>query len=87
MAYLSKDLSVAWYANGTTGWHYTTADTAAQVLAPGYFNAAADMLRVGDTITTNTDTAGKPGCMLLHVSKCDSNTATVEPMLSTASAA
>lgn len=83
MAYLSKDLSVAWYANGHTGWHYTTADTTAQVLAPGYFNAAADMFRTGDTITCNTDTADKPACMLLHVAEAKSGVVTVEVMVST----
>jgi hypothetical protein len=58
MAYLSKNLSVLAYANGFTLWHYTTADTAASVDSAGYFNAAADMLRVGDIIVANVDTAG-----------------------------
>ncbi len=58
MAYLSKNLSVLAYANGFTLWHYTTADTAATVDSSGYFNAAADMLRVGDIIVANVDTGG-----------------------------
>lgn len=54
MAYASKDLSVLAYANGFTLWHYTTADLAADVDTSGYFNDAADMLRVSDIIVANT---------------------------------
>jgi hypothetical protein len=53
MAYLSKDLSVLAYANGFTLWHYMTADAAAAVDTAGYFNDAADMLRVGDMMLAN----------------------------------
>ncbi|MEI6559983.1 MAG: hypothetical protein WCO00_16415 [Rhodospirillaceae bacterium] len=56
MAYLSKNLSVLAYANGFTLWHYTTPDAATTVDSAGYFNAAADMVRVGDMILANTDT-------------------------------
>ncbi|RAU23809.1 hypothetical protein CU669_01595 [Paramagnetospirillum kuznetsovii] len=58
MAYQSKDLSVLAYANGFTLWHYTTADVAATVDTSGYFNAASTMLRLGDIIVANVDTAG-----------------------------
>jgi hypothetical protein len=58
MAYQSKDLSVLAYANGFTLWHFTTADAAATVDASGYFNGASTMLRVGDIIIANVDTAG-----------------------------
>ncbi|OAN50159.1 hypothetical protein A6A04_01745 [Paramagnetospirillum marisnigri] len=58
MAYLSKDLSVLAYANGFTLWHYTTADVANTMDTEGYFNAASTMLRVGDIIVANVDTAG-----------------------------
>ncbi|HLT75939.1 MAG TPA: hypothetical protein VKZ87_01025 [Ferrovibrio sp.] len=54
MAYSSKTLSVLGYANGFTLWHYATPDPAASVDTSGYFNAAADMLRVGDFILANT---------------------------------
>lgn len=57
MAYQSKDLSVLAYANGFTLWHYTTADSATTVDTIGYFNAASTMLRVGDIIVANVDTA------------------------------
>lgn len=60
MAYTSKDLSVLAYANGFTLWHYTTNDIATDVDTAGYFNDAADMLRVGDIIVANVDTAGAP---------------------------
>jgi hypothetical protein len=58
MAYMSRNLSVLAYANGFTLWHYTTDDKV--VDTEGYFNAAANMLRVGDIIITNMDTAGTP---------------------------
>ena len=58
MAYQSKDLSVLAYANGFTLWHFTTADSATTVDTSGYFNAASTMLRVGDIIVANVDTAG-----------------------------
>ncbi len=60
MAYQAKNLSVIGYANGFTLWHYTTPDAAAAVDTAGYFNAAADMLRVGDFIFANCATGGSP---------------------------
>jgi hypothetical protein len=60
MAYASKDLSVLAYANGFTLWHFTTVDLGTDVDTSGYFNDASDMLRVGDIIVANTDTAGTP---------------------------
>jgi hypothetical protein len=57
-AYIAKDLSVLAYANSFTLWHYTTVDSA--VTGTGYFNNAADMLRVGDLIIANIDTDGTP---------------------------
>ncbi len=67
MAYQSKDLSVLAYANGFTLWHYTTADAANTVDTSGYFNAASTMLRVGDIVVANVDTAGtmKAGLFLV----------------------
>jgi hypothetical protein len=68
MAYLSKNLSVLAYANGFTLWHYTTPDTAAVVDTAGYFNAASEMLRVGDMIFANVETGGtmKGGIFLVN---------------------
>ena len=57
MAYTSKHLSVLAYANGFTLGHYGTTDNAVDVDTTGYFNPAADMLRVGDMIIGNVDTA------------------------------
>lgn len=58
MAFLTSNLSVLAYANNFTLWHYTTEDAA--VTGSGYFNDAADMLRVNDLIITNIDTADTP---------------------------
>ena len=60
MAYSPHNLSVLAYANGFTLWHYTSADDSSSVDTTGYFNGAADMLRVGDMILANVDTAGTP---------------------------
>lgn len=56
MAYTPTDLSVLAYANNFTLWHYVTTDDA--VTGAGYFNKAADMLRVNDLIIANVDTDG-----------------------------
>ncbi|TVR81917.1 MAG: hypothetical protein EA405_07910 [Rhodospirillales bacterium] len=60
MAYNSRNLSVLAYANGFTLWHYSTPDPATTVDTTGYFNAAADMFRVGDMILANVNTAATP---------------------------
>jgi hypothetical protein len=60
MAFKSRNLSVLAYANGFTLWHYTTPDPAADVDTAGYFNDAADMVRVGDMVLANVDTDGTP---------------------------
>ena len=69
MAYKSRDFSIVQYANGFTLWHYTTTDAAENVGAPGYFNDAADMMRVGDMILVNADTDGLHSAGQLHVQK------------------
>ena len=67
MAYDATNLSVLAYANGFTLWHYATTDTAADVDTAGYFNPAADMLRVGDMVLANVDTDGTPGAGIFLV--------------------
>ncbi|WP_042696234.1 hypothetical protein [Azospirillum sp. B506] len=69
MAYASKDLSVLAYANGFTLWHYTTHDGATDVDTAGYFNGAADLLRVGDMLLANCAVGGStPATGVLVVS-------------------
>lgn len=58
MAFERKNLSSLAYANGFTLYHYSTTDTAAVVDTEGYFNAAADQLRIGDRIMATVDTDG-----------------------------
>lgn len=53
MAYTPENLSALAYANGFTLWHYKTADTSGLVDTSGYFNEAANMLRVGDFVFIN----------------------------------
>ncbi len=56
MSFKASDLSVLAYANNFTLWHYTTIDD--DVTTAGYFDKAADMLRVNDLIIANVDTDG-----------------------------
>ncbi len=58
MAYNPANLSALAYANGFTLWHYKTPDLATTVDTTGYFNQAANMLRVGDFVFANTNTGG-----------------------------
>lgn len=67
MAYNPSKLSVLAYANGFTLWHYSTEDTADAVDTAAYFNKAADMLRAGDMILVNVNTAGTPSAGLFVV--------------------
>lgn len=80
MAYQSKDLSVLAYANGFTLWHYATPDAAATVGANGYFNAAADMLRVGDILIANLAVSGSPKAGLFLVSTASGGVVDVNDM-------
>lgn len=50
MAFLSKNLTLV--AGASFGlWHYrSTTDTAAVIVASGYFNTASTALRVGDRV-------------------------------------
>ena len=68
MAFQSKDLSVLAYANGFTLWHYTTPDAAIDVDTQGYFNSAADMVRVGDMVLANVDSDGAPASGIFLIS-------------------
>jgi len=80
MAYLSKDLSVLAYANGFTLWHYATTDSAATIDTNGYFSPAADMLRAGDIIIANLETAGTQKAGLFFVRQAGSGTVDVADM-------
>ena len=48
LAFAIRDLSVLAYANGFTLWHYKTSWH--NINAPGFFDAASDMMAVGDLI-------------------------------------
>ncbi len=80
MAFQSKDLSVLAYANGFTLWHYTTEDTSAVVDSEGYFNAATDMVRVGDMVMANVDTDGTPASGIFLINGNTSGTVDVADM-------
>lgn len=75
MAFTSSDLSVLAYANNFTLWHYTSAD--ADITTAGYFNNAADMLRVNDLIIGNIDTGGTPTTQFYIVTANDGSAVTI----------
>ena len=52
-------------------------DTAAEVDTEGYFDAASDMLRVGDMILANVDTDGTPGAGIYLVNAVAAGTVDV----------
>lgn len=65
-----QKLSVLAYANGFTLWHYRNdADSRASMLAAGYFDTSAHLLRRGDMLITRCSDA----FTILHVT---SNTGT-----------
>jgi len=68
MAFDASNLSALAYANGFTLWHYKTSDAATAVRATGYFNASANMLRVGDMVLANVaggDAVGESGIFVV----------------------
>lgn len=77
MAFKASDLSVLAYANNFTLWHYTTVDNTATIEGAGYFNNAADMLRVNDLMIINIDTDGTPATKFYIVTGNDGTTVTV----------
>jgi hypothetical protein len=68
MAFAVRNFSVLSYGNDFSLWHYLaqgtpaiTKNTLAEVLTPGFFDAAADMPNVGDMIMVS---AGDDGALL-----------------------
>ena len=53
-----RNLSVLSYAQGFTSWHYRHKGALAEVLAPGFFNPAADMLADGDMMMISANKSG-----------------------------
>ena len=75
MSFTASDLSVLAYANNFTLWHYVTADDA--VTGGGYFNSAANMLRVNDLIIANVDTNGEPATVCYVVTANTGSSVTI----------
>ncbi len=82
MAFQNKDLSVLAYANGFTSWHYITADAPTEVIAPGYFNGAADLMRAGDLLTINAGYGAAPANFMLSVTSNSQGVPVVAPLWS-----
>jgi N-acetylmuramic acid 6-phosphate (MurNAc-6-P) etherase len=60
MAFTPASLTRLAGASGVSLWHYSTADSAADVNTAGYFNSAANMLGLNDVIIAVTSTGGTP---------------------------
>ena len=60
MAFDAANLTRLAGGSGVSLWHYTTADTIATVNTAGYFNNAANMVKLNDVIIAVTSTGGTP---------------------------
>lgn len=79
MSFAIRNLSVLAYAQGFTLWHYRAgAARIAEIIAPGFFNAATDMFAVGDMVLISAIDGGTVVC----VSTTDKNV-NIAPMLTT----
>ena len=80
MDFAIRNLSVLAYAQGFTHWHYRAAGLRlAQVLAPGFFKAAAGRIATGDHIKVSAADGGAD----LFVHKADKGGVVAEAMCST----
>ena len=75
MAFLARELSVLAYANGFTLWHYRTGLD--DLLTPGYFDSAQELLREGDQIIANTAARNTPAIVNLVVTRVDDSNVAV----------
>jgi hypothetical protein len=75
MAFLARELSVLAYANGFTLWHYRTGMD--DLLTPGYFDSAQELLRQGDQIIANTALRNSPAIVNLVVTRVDDSNVAV----------
>ena len=79
MPFQSKDISCLTYdGNRHAVWSYRTADSADDVLAPGYFDNAGDMLRVDDVIRVRSDARTRSAFKYLLVTALQGKRVTVQ---------
>ena len=71
MSFTARELNVLAYANGFTLWHYRT--SADDLLTPGYFDSAQELLREGDQIIANTAGQTGPRIVNLVVTRVEEN--------------
>jgi hypothetical protein len=53
-----RNLSVLCYAQGFTLWHYRAERAAAEILAPGWWDPAAELLAPGDMVLVSSPAGG-----------------------------
>lgn len=77
MAYTAKEMSVLAYANGFTLWHYRSVDPVDALRTKGYFDPAADLLRIGDVVIATAES----GAGLFLVNASSGTEATIFPIV------
>ena len=77
MAFTASSLTRLAGASGVSLWHYSTADTLADVNTAGYFNSASNMLNINDVIMAVTETGGTPVVSHTYVNANSSGTVDV----------
>jgi N-acetylmuramic acid 6-phosphate (MurNAc-6-P) etherase len=60
MAFTPASLTRLAGASGVSLWHYSTADTLADINTAGYFNSVSNVLNINDVIIAVTETGGTP---------------------------
>ena len=73
MAFSASSLTNLATASGVNLWHYTTADTIADVNTADYFLDAINMIRANDVMMIVTSTGSTP---VVSHAYCNSNTGT-----------
>jgi hypothetical protein len=64
MPFAIRNLSVLAYAQGFTLWHYRAGGARlSDVTAPGYFDAACDMMAVGDMVMLSSAEGARIVCV------------------------
>lgn len=78
MSFAPGKLAVLAYANSFSLWHYDTEDEAEQLVAPGYFDAIARLLRRGDLIFASRADSGASSTALLLVTEAADKSIRIE---------
>ncbi|CAH2606471.1 conserved protein of unknown function (plasmid) [Rhodovastum atsumiense] len=79
MAFAIRNLSVLAYACGHTQWHFKSPAPLAEAMTQGHFNAASDMMAMGDVVFVSAPDGGA----MLYVTSTAAGVVSVQPMVAT----